>query len=654
MIVTKNAAELCVLLIGELYGQLPSRLFAVLLAKGRSTIKHLAQNTSMGPRMVRHGLVVLTQQNLIYHYTDPDTSITHFEANSEAAYNIVRHGKILNIIHRNYGEDSARLVHQVLNLGHVKISDLAKQYKTARQEPGTANGAANGISSDTADNDSDYEGEALDMVAQLIAVGILEPVNARTFQSPEDVRAGIEKDIMESYPSGVRGAKQKADFFQKSAEAWKEYQDESRELKRQLEGHYLFGPGAKRRKLANGSKTNGFKATNTHMLDEEKREVAVRVNYDKCLVELRNHRLTRYVADEIGEVTAQVYEAALSALAKNVNICQASEKSNEDTFVTRSVTTMEIFENLRPGLDVSSGIGKAPPTKINAKSAERIQANQPGHDAEGEGEDMSEDDDDDDDDDDIEMSNGVQSNGVHETETKITSGHNGSRETKVKFEENVPVAPTKADRLQQMRQHLLLLAESNRRFIRHCGMRDQGEWTVDFDSLMRTLKYSEIDTLIEQTFGKPGLRLTRILRAKGKLDDKTLPALALMKKADVHVKMVEMELAGFLEVQEVPRDNNRTASRTLFLWFFEEEKLLTRVTDNTYKSMVRHLQRLEVERRRKKNVLAVVERKDVQGMEEEKLRGDVYNEYREFLDIESKLLGQVDRLDDLVSVFQNY
>ena len=127
-----------------------------------------------------------------------------------------------------------------------------------------------------------------------------------------------------------------------------------------------------------------------------------------------------------------------------------------------------------------------------------------------------------------------------------------------------------------------------------------------------------------------------------------------MKKGDVHIKMAEMELAGYLDVQEVPRDNNRTAARTLFLWFFDQDSTMAKVLDNTYKAMVNHLQRLDVERQKKKNVLSVAERKDVQGMEEEKLRGDIYNEYQDFLDIQSKLLGQLARLDELVSVLRDY
>jgi DNA-directed RNA polymerase III subunit RPC3 len=356
-------------------------------------------------------------------------------------------------------------------------------------------------------------------------------------------------------------------------------------------------------------------------------------------------------------VTAQVYGAMLSALGKKLSNCQIDADDESDDMLDRpSVTTYEIFEHLKPSLDVFTGIGQYAPEKINVQSAEKIQLHAPSDDADNENNGMAlEDDDDDEEDRDVRMQtppNGINSNGTHDdAEIKITPSHNGSRESKVKFADKIP---TKAERMQQMRQHLLLLTESGQQFVRHCGTRDQGEWTVDFELLIPKLKLMEIDALVEQSFGRQGLRLVKILRAKGKVDDKTLPILALMNKKDVLVKMVEMELAGYLEVQEVPRDNNRTAARTLFFWFFDQERTVARILDNTYKAMVRHLQRLEVERRRAKGVLAFVERKDVQGKEEEYLTGYAYGEYRAFLDIEGKLLGQVSRLDDVVGVLRDY
>ncbi|KAI0162621.1 RNA polymerase III subunit RPC82-domain-containing protein [Pestalotiopsis sp. NC0098] len=646
MAVTKNVAELSVLLIEESYGQLPARIFDVLLSKGRTTLKQLALNTSMNQRLVRHGLVVLIQQNLIFHHTLPDTDVTHYEANVEEAYNIVRIGKILDAVHRGYGQLAKELVHRVLVNGHIRMDSLTK-HKSAGLANGETrmNGHANGATSEsstTEHENDDLSQQTFDTIAHLIAIGILEPLNLDLLQPPDDLRAEIESDVMREYPTGLRGTKQKNDYNAKCAQIFRERTEVSKDLRRSLERDYLSAP-TKRRKLE-----NGYSAIDRDSIIEP--GTILHVNYHKCMVELRNHRLAHYAEDMIGPVTAQVYAATLAALGKKLQHCHLSaESSAGDIPQAPTVTTLDIYEYLRPSVDVFSGIGRCDPEAINIAHAEEIHASPPDEDGEQDMDSLAYGHDDTNGD--VDMTNGHHINGHQESDTKVVTSQNGTRDTKVKFAERVP---TKMERMQQMRQHLLILAESNMGFVRHCGTKDLGVWTVDFGHVIPKLQLFEIDALIEESFGRQGLRLVKVLRAKGKIDDKTLPTFALMKKSDVYLKMAEMELQGYLEVQEVPRDNNRTASRTLFLWFFDKERTMARVVNDTYKAMSRHLQRLEVERLKKKNVLSVVQRKDVQGMEEEKLRGDIYNEYQEFLDIESKLLGQISRLDDLVSLFRDF
>lgn len=242
------------------------RIFEVLLSRGRTTAKRLGQDTSLSPRLVRHGLTVLVQQNLIWHHTDPDTLATHYEANAGAAYNVVRTGKILDTIHHNYGEEAKFLVHNILVNGHLKVSELM-QLKSPHAPNGVspANPETNGAASETsgtADDEPDHAQHTFDLIAHLIAVGMLEPLNMRSLQPPEDVRAELDREIMKDYPSGLRGTKQKNEFNARSKEAWREVQDESKDLKRRLERDYMNGPTTKRRKLANGASANGFSAVN--------------------------------------------------------------------------------------------------------------------------------------------------------------------------------------------------------------------------------------------------------------------------------------------------------------------------------------------------------------------------------------------------------
>lgn len=377
------------------------------------------------------------------------------------------------------------------------------------------------------------------------------------------------------------------------------------------------------------------------------------MNHERCAVELRNQRLADYAADTFGEVTGLIYRTALDLLTLKVSRCRPDEMAGEEypgpKFTT---TTAEIYEHLDPDINVQNGIGKAGKDKIDFRSAERQRPEAPASDDESEDDDAPPpprsrpsnglDSDEDDDSDDSRGNRGGKN---------APGKANGERQARVKFEDD-SAAP--ASRLDQMRQHLLMLAESTHHFIRHCGPQGRGQWTVDFHLLMNSLRESEMDAVIEQSHGRHGLRLTRVLRQKGKLDEKTLPLAALMKKGDVQGKMLAMQMAGLVDVQEVPKDNSRLANRTLFFWYFDRERTEAQMLDDVYKAMLRCLQTLDVERYRNRNVLSFVERKDVQGREEEVMTAEHYNEYNRHLEVQEKLLGQISRLDEMVAVLRDY
>lgn len=313
-----------------------------------------------------------------------------------------------------------------------------------------------------------------------------------------------------------------------------------------------------------------------------------------------------------------------------------------------SVTSTQIFDALDESINVGSGLGKVSKDKIDFRIAERVRSvpKRPNDDS-------------DDSDGDMPVAHGAAHNlnsdesedDDEETNVGPSTQGNSHQASRVTFDDDNLSQDT---RFAQMRQHLLLLAQSTQGYLRHTGTQGRGQWTVDFKNVMDGLRRAQADAVIEQTFGRHGLRLARILRSKGKLDEKTLPAMALMKKGDVQGKMLALQMAGFVDVQEVPRDNSRTANRTMFFWFFDEERVQSRLLDDYYKTMLRCLQTLEVQRHRERNILSFVERKDVRGKEEEVMTAEHYDKYSRFLELQSKLLGHVTRLDDLVSVFKDF
>ena len=376
---------------------------------------------------------------------------------------------------------------------------------------------------------------------------------------------------------------------------------------------------------------------------------------------LRNQCLADFAADALGEVTGEVYRTLLDILTTDIYRCRNDPYIPDEVPGSEAkVTTLDIFDHLDGSINVSSGIGKVSPEHVDASSVEKIKANAPQSDDESDGPDDewtsqrpirnptdidldSEDEDDSDGEDDEDE---PASNGTH----RSTSRSNGNR-AKVKFKE---AATPNLSRLDYVRQHLLMLKESEYKFIRHCGTQGRGQWTVDFEQVMNRVRERELDAMIEQSFGRYGLRLTRILREKGKLDEKMLHSAALMRKPDVQGKMLAMQMAGLVDIQEVPKDSSRLANRTMFLWYFDAERTQAQLLDDVYKAMLRCLQTLEVERHKERNILAFVERKDVKGKEEEVMTTEHYNKYNQHLEVQERLLGQVMRLDQMISMFRDF
>jgi DNA-directed RNA polymerase III subunit RPC3 len=370
-------------------------------------------------------------------------------------------------------------------------------------------------------------------------------------------------------------------------------------------------------------------------------------------VELRNRRLVQFASEMIGDTTSYVYAVVLRQITKRIPRCHDDPRMDigdmpDEDGEPRIVTTMEILDNLSTTIDVSVGIAKVPRNRIDKHSAEAIHPKPPDpHKIAflNDGNEDGQDDEDDEDDSDVEM------NGNHNSENE--SDHdakpalNGTKDSKVRFAEPAP----KESRLDMLRQHLYMLSENKSQFIRHCG---NGQWTVDFGLLIQHLREAELDTVIERTVGRQGLRLVRILRKKGKLDEKSLPSIALMKKTDVQNKMLEMEVAGFVEIQEVPRDSSRTANRTIFLWYTDTDRCIHTLLNNTYKTAARCLQRLAVHRRREKDVLLLTKRTDVKGREKDVMQKEYYDRFAKLLEIERKLLGHMMRMDEMVAVLRDY
>ncbi|KAG5288100.1 RNA polymerase III subunit Rpc82 [Histoplasma ohiense] len=659
---SQYAAELCKLLITDNFGELYALIFSYLLYHGRQPLPGIVQNTRLSPRQVRHGLAVLIQQRLIYHYTSLDDGIAYYEASWMTAYNLVRSGRILQLVEERLGKYVAKVLSTILYHGHVRISyletlpELRPQVSNKAEKLAAANGL-NGIHSDEEEEedahvtdqgeqeeyasgrpensvDSDYGKRSASQLhpalRSLAAYGYIMRVRDAHFQSPADLVDDAERAV--SSRSDVRGLKGKK--FQEAIDAGVETY-----IKEKTDGTIPQGPlagalprGIKRRagQSATNSSSKRVKLEHLPEGDEDADDddfygddyvdgdntlmdpnMIISVNYQKFEVALRNRRLARLAEQCTSRVTSQVYEALLGRIELKTPACRKQpervHEGEENEQYSVAIPLHTILDDIDPDLDLSESIAGVDPANL-------LSNGHMGLNGDGDG--------DDDDDEGTGASTGIWNR--------------------------------RRNRVYELEQHLSLLAQEPNIFSTRSMQSGMITWAVEFRHLARRLRHLEIERIIESRFGTIAVRVIRVLAAKGKLDEKRLQEISLMASKELRQVLARMEAAGFVDLQEVPRDAQRQPSRTMYLWFFDPDRVARMVLEDTYKCMSRCLQRIGVERNKLKLFLEKTERTDVKGNEEKYLSPAELKTLKEWRDKEALLLGEVGRLDELVSVLRDY
>lgn len=209
-------------------------------------------------------------------------------------------------------------------------------------------------------------------------------------------------------------------------------------------------------------------------------------------------------------------------------------------------------------------------------------------------------------------------------------------------------------RTEQLRKVLEMLRQHPLRFVDRTTPDRDTKWRVNFPALSRTLIQREIEAYIQSRFGPVAARIVRFLKAKGRIEEKTVAGLLLLPHREVRYHCDAMHQAGILEIQEVPRDNIRTIKSSFWLWFYDQDRTRRDLLHNVYRTMSRLLQRLKVERGEVQSVLQKAERSDVKGHEDEYLSETERNALNTWNMKEGKILVELLRLDDTVAVLRDF
>ncbi len=383
-------------------------------------------------------------------------------------------------------------------------------------------------------------------------------------------------------------------------------------------------------------------------------KITLRINHAKFAVISRNNHLIELADQSICTSTSKVYAEVLRAIQPRVLECKDEAQTWDDDDMSPDfdslpqVSTDELVIALKDSAELANALGKVDASRIDLiQNGHRKKRRKKEADSDDEAivdgdasSDEGEDEDGPSDDDASNISSDSDEfNGQGEYKPNLLSGtvpQNALRET--------------------IRDHLLLLAHHPLGFLHHLPQTAilPERWTVDFPTLTGNVTRHTLMQNITCRHGMVATRLVRILMEEGKVGEKELCTISLIKQQTLRSYLAALHQDSVAHLQEVPRDTARTVQRTIFLWFFDVERYKAKMLSDSYKAMARCLQRARVEGDKVKATVEKANRSDVIGKEEQFLTIQEREALGKWRAVEERIWGEIGRLDDLVAAIRDY
>lgn len=357
-------------------------------------------------------------------------------------------------------------------------------------------------------------------------------------------------------------------------------------------------------------------------------DMVVTVDTGKCTSLLRAGMLEKMAKRHLGPVTAAVYGAVLESVGDSAKYIAAHDKvkadpddSEDEDANLPSVSDAKVLDNLNSGINLDSTIKRADLQKLTNGDGNRKRPH-------------------------------VLSDDPEEAELGIKRELPSDHEDEG-HDPGIAALKKRNKKLAALNDHLNILAEHPAHFILRRD--DKHESRLDVTSVTDRLISTELDTMVQSRYGKHSIRVIRLLREKGKLADTQIIEYCMLDQKYMRTLLTKLQFDGILDIQEVPKDNMRQPSRTLYLWSLNEERLESLFLERTYRTMSRLLQRMQAEREgRFRAVIERAEHISASGREEKEFSVTEREMLRQWREMEEKIMVQVARCDDVVAVLRDF
>ncbi|KAA8913219.1 RNA polymerase III subunit RPC82-domain-containing protein [Sphaerosporella brunnea] len=633
-----SAAELCTLLVRDIYGEVSSKVTSILLERGRLPLGQICQHTQLPSKTVKQTLVVLIQQHLVVHFThiEGGSPVTYYECNWAQAYELLHAGRIIRVTEERFGSDGALIASNMLQLGHARVSDFLAAYGISTKKARKARDAESTAAIE-ADAPITSVETLKEVMMNMLKERFLVEVKQHHMQSKTDVennvRAELVQKLRKNHTSELKLMKEVNSLVKAK-------------LKEMEIGDVSEKSGLKRKAASAGGRAKKRKKVSIY--DEEEEELdweidenlVLRINHEKFRVIFRNQELVSLAEQRLGKATAQVYGEFLKRIEPKIFRCRDNVGEEEETDdddkpqKTIKLSCLELSRNFNRDINLEGSIA-LPPKEVKAKARKRSYE---------------------DSDDDMTIRNGSSKpNGKSRHGSNESDGESEEEDEWAEEDGDMdPDAAEKRKRMTLIKQHLMLLAEDSYRFLTNEGNRGMGEWSVNYKELGKTMRNLELEKIVEERFESTGTRLLRIIKDKGKLDEKQIANIALLKQNQIRAVLSGLHECGHIELQEVPKALPPQATRCYFLWFFDEQRANSLLLSDVYKAMSRNIQRAMVEKEKRKHLIEKSERSDVKANYEEYMTKNEKRELEIWRSREERLLAQLMRLDRIVMILRDY
>jgi DNA-directed RNA polymerase III subunit RPC3 len=606
---------------------------------------------------------------LIYHSAAIDPRGTYYEIDWQQSYALVRYGRILKSVGDRYGDKAANVISNLLTLGHTRIKDLREAYfppqnteledsddepvvngarKRAKtngvktdDEPltngdGHANGHTNGTNGvkkrPRPDDDVDVDdtqpskqaldnktiqstAELDDIIHRLMRYGWIMKVEDTQYLGPGDLHDIARQDAWQqiSFGNPPTGTKEKdrAAFvmLQRKREirdGWSTVPDFPTRKRKPTDPD--FSRSMKRTKLTSASDWADTR-DEVAVLDGD---LIVRVNPDKATVAMRTDILVRLVRQRLGNIPAKIYQLMLRKIEVHQGRCYEEwpdpPPADPSVGVDREmdnrllVTAREVAKALDPRIDVFEGLDPHTIVRVTYSTSQ------------------------------VDKKGNI----------------------------NPPIDPFKLnwdEKTKVVDRHIKALADDPFHFVTWHARNGYSQWHVEFEEIAQSLIQHEIENTIAAGTAqdkKYGVKLVRALKKKGKLDERQMSNAMMMPPGEVRSVVNALTVRGFVQTQEIPKVERREAKHSIHLIWFDRQRAREQLLHDTYKAMVRTLQRTVVEKERVQELLSKAERTDVVGNEEKWLSQPELTALKRWKDVQGKLLLQLFRQDELVAALRDF